>query len=215
MSSPIEVTIGPAPAFRLLGLPERFTEGTMNSLRLPPCPACGQTIALDMIEVTAFGDGSRTFFPGPWECPNGCDPKYRRFVIAANWRDFEHFCREHGWNPRRVLFVSTDRYGRGEQQIRGQNIHPGMIHQTYGAQPDERLQHEIMTRIHRDARWSSIMYNAFNINLIAIDHPSWVARSIRLGGHRLPWSGAMVEAERPALDPESERWPDAYRWIPR
>lgn len=216
MSSAVNIMIGPAPTFRLLGLPERFIENTADSLQLPPCPVCGQTIEIDTIEITAFG-GPRTFIPGPWECPSGCDPRFRRFVLAADRRDFDHFCREHRWNPRRIIFVPTDRFGRGDQEIMGRTIHPGMIHETGRARPDDRLRDMIMARIDRDVRWNSTMVNAFNINLIAIHHPPWVSRSIRLEGHRLPWSGTMVEADCSRVvpqDDESSRWPDAYRWIP-
>ena len=212
MSSAINVTIGPGPSFSLVGLPDRIDDTNQPYIKLPPCPACGRTVDLDLIDVSTFG-GAKTYLAGPWECPSGCDPRFRRFVIATDRRDFEHFCREHGWNPRRIVFVPTT--GRGDQDVRGCRIHPGMIHITRHAVPDEELRAMILTRVERDARWHADMGNPFNINLIAIHHPPWVSRSIRLEGDRLPWSGVMVEAESPARDPESERWPDAYRWIPR
>ena len=203
----INVTFGPPPTFSLIGLPDRLTQDQIDSeLRLPKCPACGRTIDLETIDVTTFG-GSQTFIPGPWSCPSGCDPRYRRFVLAADRRDFEWFCRDQGWIVNRIVYIPTARWGDGDQAIRGCRIHPGMIHVTERARVDRRLHQMIESRIEFEARWHPDMSLPFNINLI--DRPVNRSEDPR----RLPWSGDMVEAG-PARDLESESWPDAYRWIP-
>jgi hypothetical protein len=210
VSSAINVTFGPPPTFSLIGLPDRIDDMNQPYIKLPPCPACGRTIDLDLIDVTAFG-GPRTYLAGPWECPSGCDPRYRRFVLAADRRDFDHFCREQGWNPRRVVYIPTARYHDGDSAIRGCRIHPGMIHVTERARVDRRLHQMIESRIHLEARWHPDISLPFNINLV--ERPVNRSEDIRC----LPWSGEMIEAEpsRPVpRDLESESWPDAYRWIP-
>jgi hypothetical protein len=197
----INITFGPPPTFSLVGLPSQLTEDQHRyEIRLPPCPACGRTIELDMIEVTAFG-GPRTFLPGPWSCPSGCDPRYRRFVLAADRRDFESFCREQGWNARRVVFVSTFRHGDGIQAIRGCRVHPGMIHETARAHPDPELRAMIEIRFDREARWNAGMGQPFNIDLV------------RRPNNR-PDDDVISRGISVPPDDESSRWPDAYRWIP-
>lgn len=46
-----------------------------RNMAWPPCPKCGETIDVDRLEVTKFGQRVRHYVPGRWECPNECDPR--------------------------------------------------------------------------------------------------------------------------------------------
>ncbi len=73
-----------------------------------PCPACGNVIEFDPIDVSVWGDQRPRFVAGRAQCRSGCDPRFRRVVVAHNMRHFESVCVDNGWNPRVVVAVLAD-----------------------------------------------------------------------------------------------------------
>jgi len=93
------------------------------------CPACGRLIEVEQIEVTTWARGwdNPEYIDGRAFCPSGCDPRFRRIVVARDHRGFELVCRDHGWNPRRVIYVSAVDRQRGVEALRGLAVRPEMV----------------------------------------------------------------------------------------
>jgi hypothetical protein len=94
-----------------------------------PCPACGRLIEVDQIEVTSWADGpdNPQFIDGRSFCPSGCDPRFRRIVLAPNAQVFGSICADNRWNPRRVIYVNSEDPNRAVQALRGMSIRPDMV----------------------------------------------------------------------------------------
>jgi len=111
-----------------------------------PCSACGRQIEIDMIEVSTLADRSdqARYVDGRSACPSGCDPRFRRIVVAPTKIAFDAVCHDNQWSPHRVIYVNgNDR--RGAQAIRGREIHPEMI--TVIGPVSEEIREEIMIRL--------------------------------------------------------------------
>lgn len=140
------------------------------------CPACGRLIEVEQIEVTTWADGPNNpqFIDGRAFCPSGCDPRFRRIVVARDHRRFEFTCRENGWNPRRVIYVNAEDRSRSLQALRGLAVRPDMV--TVETRPHPEIWNALRVGVQRgdgDAR------------LLPFP-PVPVAES-------LPWSGPMIE----------------------
>lgn len=70
-----------------------------------PCPACGNVIEFDPIDITAWGNTTPRFTAGRARCRSECDPRFRRVVIGNDRQSFDRFCRDMHWDPRRVIYV--------------------------------------------------------------------------------------------------------------
>jgi hypothetical protein len=207
VSSPIEVTIGPAPTFSLVGIPGQLTAAQVADLRMPPCPACGQEIEVQLIDVSLFGRAESMFVPGPWSCPSECHPAYRRFVVAPTYRDFQDVCRESGWNHHRVLYISDD--GRNEHVLRGRELHPGMLCFSDRSSPHPRLAEMIRSRA------ATFEVRRTGGDAFLAESPEPGGRLLPPGDEELPWSGRMVSADVPASGTIDDfPWRDSARWTP-
>lgn len=114
----------------------------------PTCPACGRAVEIDQIEVSTLADrpGEGRWVGGRLVCPSGCDPRFRRIVVAPTKIAFDAVCHDRQWNPRRVVYVNgNDR--RGRHALRGREIHPEMI--TVIEPVSEEIHETIMTQLSR------------------------------------------------------------------
>lgn len=114
-----------------------------------PCPACGRAIETEVeIEASTLADrpGEGRWVGGRLVCPSGCDPRFRRIVVAPTKIAFDAVCHDRQWNPRRVVYVNgNDR--RGRHALRGHEIHPEMI--TVIEPVSEEIRETIMTQLSR------------------------------------------------------------------
>jgi hypothetical protein len=114
-----------------------------------PCPACGRAIETEVeIEASTLADrpGEGRWVGGRLVCPSGCDPRFRRIVVAPTKIAFDAMCHDRQWNPRRVIYVNgNDR--RGAHALRGREIHPEMI--TVIEPVSEEIRETIMTHLSR------------------------------------------------------------------
>jgi hypothetical protein len=114
-----------------------------------PCPACGRAIETEVeIEASTLADrpGEGRWVGGRLVCPSGCDPRFRRIVVAPTKIAFDAMCHDRQWNPRRVIYVNgNDR--RGAHALRGREIHPEMI--TVIEPVSEEIRETIMTHFSR------------------------------------------------------------------
>jgi len=120
----------------------------MTSRIGPPCSACGRVIEIDLIEVSTLADrpGESQWVDGRPACPSGCDPRFRRIVVAPSKIAFDAVCHDRRWNPHRVIYVNgNDR--RGGRTLRGREIHPEMI--TVIEPVSEEIREMIMTQLSR------------------------------------------------------------------
>lgn len=163
------------------------------------CPACGRLIEVEQIEVTSWADGPNNpqYIDGRAYCPSGCDPRFRRIVVARDHRGFELVCRDHGWNPRRVIFVSSTDRTRGVEALRGLAVRPEMV--SIVSEPHPEIVQALRMGIARG-----------DGDVRTLPFPAVPARESSCeASNRLPWSGVMVEAESPAPDFSASRMAQA------
>lgn len=148
-----DVRIDPR-TLRLVGLPDRVDARTWDSLRWPPCPACGQTVEVEYIEIGTLADdpANRPRIPGPWSCPSNCDPRYPHLVVADDFHQFVDYCRDEGWNSMRVLFVKGTDLST-TYCLRGIVLLPSMI--SVVGRLSREVQAYITTRIEPGHTWNT------------------------------------------------------------
>lgn len=67
-------TIDPV-SLTLNGPKGRFNGQEFAAIERPPCPVCGEPIAVDQINVQDARDRFPVFMAGSWRCLNDCDPR--------------------------------------------------------------------------------------------------------------------------------------------
>lgn len=156
-----------------------------------PCPACGRLVEVDQIEVTTWADGPNNpqYIDGRTSCPSGCDPRFRRFVIARDRRGFELVCRDHGWNPWVVVYVSATDSAQGIQALRGMAVRPDMVTIVSESHP-EIVSALRMGFLRGDGEARSLPFPPVPVRESSCDADD----------RRLPWSGVMVEADESVPD---------------
>jgi hypothetical protein len=183
-------------------------------------------IEREQIEVTTWADGpdNPQFMNGRAFCPNGCDPRFRRIVVAADYNLFRSVCRDEGWNHNRVIFVSTaDRFA--DMRLRGVVIHPDMI----------KIVSPVGPELHAIIRIGVARFGSTGTTIEfppVPDLPEDRTPETAWGHRYVP-----VEPERPYIDRESwneaeeliralnpaeygrtlppeDRWGDSMRWVP-
>lgn len=142
-----------------------------------PCPACGRRVEVERIEVTTWADGpdNPQYIDGRASCPSGCDPRFRRIVVAPDHRAFVLVCRDFGWNPNRVIYLNAADRSRAVQSLRGMAIRPDMV--------------TMLTEPHPEI-WAALRYGINRGDAHDLPFPPVPRSSER----SLPWSGLMVEA---------------------